>query len=67
LFSKGQGKVFAAAGGTALIGAFVGDKFNQSNQNTPAIQSLYQQQKIRYGGLPAPVIYQLPNTAPAYQ
>lgn len=64
MFGKGQGKVLAAAGGTALIGAFAGDKFDQ---NTPAIQLLYQQQKIRYGGLPAPVIYQLPNTAPAYQ
>jgi uncharacterized protein YcfJ len=62
-FGGGQGRILATAGGTALgglIGAFVGNKFDQTNQNASSIQQMYQRQRIGYDGVPAPVVYQMP-------
>ena len=66
LFGKGQGKILATAGGTALgglLGAFVGQKFDQTNQNAQSINSLYQRQSTGHSA-PAPIVYQVP--APQY-
>jgi len=62
-FGKGQGKILATAGGTALgglLGAFVGQKFDQTNENATAIRSLYQRQSTGHSA-PAPIVYQVPS------
>jgi len=67
MFGKGQGKLLTTAGGTllgGLVGSYLGQNFDQTNQNASNIQQMYQRQKIGYDGVPnsmrAPVIYQMP-------
>ena len=63
MFGKGQGKLLATAGGALLgagAGGYLGSFFDQTNRNSGSIQQIYQQKRIGYDGVPAPVIYQMP-------
>lgn len=66
LFGKGQGKILATAGGTALgglVGAFLGQKFDQTNDNAAAIRTLYQRSSSFAvpSQVPAPIVYHSPS------